>query len=746
MKKTLQEQYSLIKEGKGHRDVFMKQAKATFPNQFRNAATFDEIVNGLKHKNVIVENVVGTEPINQLPSTKKESYEIAFEKFLKESQEESEKAELKTTSKQVEEDLSKGFDTSDKSNPDNLIFDQVMKGYYTEMCEPKNKDKTMEQIKAIVFKNLEKNPIYYTEKGQFGIKDLGYTTEHPGLGTPKEPKGKYKSSGYGDLNENIGKNYPDSIEGEYNGSPQKFDGVDLHSFLIDMLDISNSEDDFVRKVIMGITNDSDSISSQDEQKLRRWYAKNSPSVTEDHKPGDKVIYKGTKYTVVDETDTIITLKDESGNIITKNYNQFKQGEYKGDVNESNLRKVVREIIDTELDEMRGGGNYGILNINPTGKGEGGKRFIPNQLPLPLEIRKRFGDHMVYNPSNNTFFISQILYNNLIKGYADQPALKKLIMDIPQMVKQVLNKTQNYGNPTQLPKQFKTYMPFIAPVEKAKANAFNKDRTKQYYSAGDFLFPNLNKEKYGAQDINEGDVDYYTSVIASNTMDEETAYAWLEDQGVDSSTIDTIMAQSFPTNESLNENILRKIIRESVEKELAAINKEAESEVISTKLEKIEAAIEKRQSQLNKLDEDEDMKALTDKTKIKQAQKDIKTLEKAKAKLEKQLSKVQKKNKDITPTEVIDEDEPIGEAIDDQKVDKVKTSLEDINKTVDDISTKAKDMFEVEGELPQKLINQIVKMHVEDGMEIEDVASNFPEMYDEVIEFLDGYDTGLDYDI
>jgi len=202
MKKTLQEQYSLIKEGKGHRDVFMKQAKATFPNQFRNAATFDEIVNGLKHKNVIVENVVGTEPINQLPSTKKESYEIAFEKFLKESQEESEKAELKTTSKQVEEDLSKGFDTSDKSNPDNLIFDQVMKGYYTEMCEPKNKDKTMEQIKAIVFKNLEKNPIYYTEKGQFGIKDLGYTTEHPGLGTPKEPKGKYKSSGYGDLKEN----------------------------------------------------------------------------------------------------------------------------------------------------------------------------------------------------------------------------------------------------------------------------------------------------------------------------------------------------------------------------------------------------------------------------------------------------------------------------------------------------------------------------------------------------------------
>ena len=32
-----------------------------------------------------------------------------------------------------------------------------------------------------------------------GVKGLGYTTEAPGLGTPKEPKGKYKSSGYGDL-------------------------------------------------------------------------------------------------------------------------------------------------------------------------------------------------------------------------------------------------------------------------------------------------------------------------------------------------------------------------------------------------------------------------------------------------------------------------------------------------------------------------------------------------------------------
>ena len=77
-----------------------------------------------------------------------------------------------------------------------------MMGYYAELKDPKNADKTMEELKAIVLKNLAKDPIHYTKDGQFGIKGLSYTTEHPGLGTPKEAKGKYASSGYGNLNEN----------------------------------------------------------------------------------------------------------------------------------------------------------------------------------------------------------------------------------------------------------------------------------------------------------------------------------------------------------------------------------------------------------------------------------------------------------------------------------------------------------------------------------------------------------------
>jgi hypothetical protein len=210
MKKTLQDQYLLIKEGKGHKGVFLTEAKRQFPNIVRNAATFDEAVASLQTKNIISENVIGLTAVNSPFSTnKKESYELAYEEFLaeakkkKENEDEKVKAEEKKPSKKVEEDYSHTYDQKDNKNIDNLIFDQVMTGYYAEMKDPKNADKTMQELKDIVMKNLQKDPIHYTKEGQFGVKDLGYTTEAPGLGEPKEAKGKWKASGYGDLKESI---------------------------------------------------------------------------------------------------------------------------------------------------------------------------------------------------------------------------------------------------------------------------------------------------------------------------------------------------------------------------------------------------------------------------------------------------------------------------------------------------------------------------------------------------------------
>ena len=195
--KTLANQYKLIKEGKGHKGVFLKEAKAKFPNLITNAATFNEASTILKQKGIISENYVDLQPINNPLERKKESYETAFSNFLAEAEA---KAEEKKVSKEVEEDAAKNYDYKDEKNPDNMIFGQIQMGYYYEMKQEKNADKTIDEIKDIVFKNLAKDPIYYTKNGQFGV-DVGYTDEAPSLGEPEEPKGEYKSSGYGKLKE-----------------------------------------------------------------------------------------------------------------------------------------------------------------------------------------------------------------------------------------------------------------------------------------------------------------------------------------------------------------------------------------------------------------------------------------------------------------------------------------------------------------------------------------------------------------
>ena len=181
--KTLTEQYRLIKEDKGHKGVFLKEAKRKFPNLIKNNSTFKEASTILKQKGIISENFVGTPMIGNPLERKKEGYENAFEKFLQEAEA---KAEEKKVSKEVEEDYEKNYDLEDKKDPNNMIFGQIQMGYYFEMKQEKNADKTIEEIKDIVFKNLAKDPIYYTKEGQFG-DEVGYTDEAPSLGAPKEP-------------------------------------------------------------------------------------------------------------------------------------------------------------------------------------------------------------------------------------------------------------------------------------------------------------------------------------------------------------------------------------------------------------------------------------------------------------------------------------------------------------------------------------------------------------------------------
>ena len=110
------------------------------------------------------------------------------------------KAVEKGLSKEVEESQKEtGLDYTNKERIDNIYGQEFLEGYYVEMKDPKNVDKTIDELKEIVRKNLAKNSSYYVENAAFGIKGIGYTKEAPGLGEGKPAKGKYKASGYGDI-------------------------------------------------------------------------------------------------------------------------------------------------------------------------------------------------------------------------------------------------------------------------------------------------------------------------------------------------------------------------------------------------------------------------------------------------------------------------------------------------------------------------------------------------------------------
>jgi len=174
------------------------------------------------------------------------------------------KAIEKETTKEVTDMATRGYDYKDEKNYDNVFGQEFLQGYYTEMKDPKNADKHVDELRAIVAKNLAKDINHYVKDGQFGVKGVGYTTEAPGLGEPKEAKGKYKSSGYGDLKESVLRLAIQDIikeilveEGFKAGDYVKYDGkayrVKAYYKMSDKYDLEDSEDD--KKILKNISAD-----------------------------------------------------------------------------------------------------------------------------------------------------------------------------------------------------------------------------------------------------------------------------------------------------------------------------------------------------------------------------------------------------------------------------------------------------------------------------------------------------------
>ena len=145
-------------------------------------------------KDLLNENLgyIDLKPINQIEATPKADFENKFAAFLAEEvKEEDVKVDSKKVAKSVEEIESHNFDYKDPKNLDNQIGQEVMNGVYFEAKQ--NPDKTIDEIKEIVSKNLAKDSQYYMKNAAFGVEGIGY--EEAEL---EEVSGKYAASGYSD--------------------------------------------------------------------------------------------------------------------------------------------------------------------------------------------------------------------------------------------------------------------------------------------------------------------------------------------------------------------------------------------------------------------------------------------------------------------------------------------------------------------------------------------------------------------
>jgi len=197
--KTLQQEYQLIIEGKGNKDHFLKVARNLFPEYITSGNDFTSAVRILTSKSLLSESA------DDVVTTSRKDWQAIFNANLKEAvgvkntKEYGDQNEFEKPAPEVAKDLANQFDNNNPDNIDNVYGQSFLMGFYTEMQDEKNKDKSVYELKQIVLKNMVKNVNYYATEASFGVKGIGYTKDVVGGGDPVEPKGKYKSSGYGDM-------------------------------------------------------------------------------------------------------------------------------------------------------------------------------------------------------------------------------------------------------------------------------------------------------------------------------------------------------------------------------------------------------------------------------------------------------------------------------------------------------------------------------------------------------------------
>ena len=190
-------------------------------------------------KELLNENLgyIDLKPINKIEATPKADFENKFAEFLAEEA----KVEEKKVTKEVEEVAKHNYDYKDPKNLDNQIGQEVMNGVYFEAKQ--NPDKTIEEIKEIVAKNLAKDGQYYMKNAAFGVEGIGY--EDTEL---EEVSGNYAASGYSDKLKKVVK---ESLMGGVvtSGNPNSFaaqSGEVIKQMMAEKEEVEESYDEFQR--------------------------------------------------------------------------------------------------------------------------------------------------------------------------------------------------------------------------------------------------------------------------------------------------------------------------------------------------------------------------------------------------------------------------------------------------------------------------------------------------------------------
>jgi hypothetical protein len=187
-------------------------------------------------KELINENYIDLKPINKMEATPKTTFEKKFAEFLAEEA----KAVEKKTSKEVEEISGHNFDYSDIKNLDNQIGQEVLNGIYFEAKQ--NPDKSLDEIREIVSKNLAKDGQYYINNAMFGIEGLKAETMKN-----EEVSGKHAASGYSDkIKEVVKESLGGVVTGGHPNSFASMSGQVIKQMMAEKEEVEESYDEFQR--------------------------------------------------------------------------------------------------------------------------------------------------------------------------------------------------------------------------------------------------------------------------------------------------------------------------------------------------------------------------------------------------------------------------------------------------------------------------------------------------------------------